>query len=78
MEALLKCFQTIQTTAYNIEHWGLNLNQVFCSRCILHAFKNLEMHSMDDVMYGSTNLVVFDQFDNTFSWVDELLVFDKM
>ena len=33
---------------------------------------------MDDMMYGNTKVVIFDQFDNTLSWVAELLVIDKM
>ena len=31
------------------------------------------MHSMDDVTHVNTKLDIFDQFDKTYSWVDELL-----
>ena len=35
------------------------------SRCFLLAIKNLAMHSMDDVMYGNTKVVIFGQFSKT-------------
>ena len=44
----------------------LKSDGLFSLRHILDASKNLETHSMDDVMYGKTNLVIFDQFVNTF------------
>ena len=47
------------------------------SGCFILALKNLEMHSMDVVMCEKTKVVI-DQFDDTFSWVDELLVLDKI
>ena len=36
------------------------------------------MFSTDEVMYGKTKLIIFVQMDNTFSWVDVLLVSDKI
>ena len=56
----------------------LKLNGFLSSRHFLLALKNLEMHSMGEAMHGNTEEVIFHQCNNTFSWVDELLVLDKM
>ena len=56
----------------------LKSNGILSSRCFLLAIKNLDMHSMDDMMYGNTKVVICDQFDNTLSVLDELLVLDKV
>ena len=67
---------------HSLQHLTLRLDLIqmasFSSVYFFHTFKNLIMHSTDDVICGKTKLVLFDQFDNTFSWVDELSVLDKI
>ena len=52
-------------------------NGILSSWCFLHELKNLKMHSINEVVYLNTTLDIFDQLDNTFSWVDEPSLIDK-
>ena len=68
--------------SHSLKHLTLRLelgsNGFLYSRCFLLALKNLEMHLMDDVMYGNIKVVIFEQFDNTLSRVDVFLVLDEV
>ena len=67
-------------SSHSLQHLLLRLelksNGVLSSICFLLALKSLEMNSMSDVMYGNKKVVILNQFDNTFSWIDELWLLD--
>ena len=37
-------------------------------KALSHLIENFEKHS-DDIQYDNRNVVIFDQFDNNFSWL---------